>query len=433
MGGRGLVGLLASCVACGGSGSSTSVDAPNGPPDAATHTITVTLIDRPNTPTTFTFLTAYEDGTGPWHAAPAPSGDTYSFEVASATWSFAWTCIAADSREVMMYSFTVAERSSLTDQIFSGCTDRNPAPVSLSGAISNAPAAGTIEVDWADQTVAATGSSYAFAPGVPPGTHDLVATHRTATGTGSYIVDSALVQTGVAVTATTTQAINFATAVATRTAAITGAPSNAFSFMGLETAGGTFVTLALSTTQPTGGYQVVGLAASQEQSGDLYDTFVEQPTGGGSSLSVERFTSAPTALAFVAPAPLVNVSSSVAATMPYLRVASTWTPYSGATGYTWSLDEPLTGAACGASSTCDVAWEGLFSPGAVGSSPRIEVPDLSAIPGWDPRLELQPGAKAALVLSGSISTGGPSDFPFALTPPDGTTRTHAHSAAVLSL
>ncbi len=436
MGVRRLVGLLASCVACGGTGSNPSVDASkDGSPDAATHTITITLTDRPATPGTFTFLTAYEDGTGPWQAAPAPSGDAYSFAVTSATWSFAWTCVTADSREVMMYSFAVAERAALTDQIPAACTDRDPTPVQLSGAISNAPGLGTIGVAWDDLSVDASSTSYTFAPGVLPGTHDLVAMHRTTTATGpSYIVDSAVVQPGVAVAADTTTAIDFASSAATRTAAITGVPSTALVNTGVLTAGGTFATLSYYTSPPaTGGYEAIGLAASQAQSGDLYDTLVDQPIGGGSSVSVESFTSAPTAQAFVAPTPLSGASSSVVATMPYLRVASTWSAYSAAIGYVWAVDEPLTAMACGGSSTCDVAWEGLFSPAAVGAAPRLELPDLSAIPGWDPRLELQHGATAAVFVSGHTSTGGPSDFPFALAPPAGTTRTHAHAGSALSL
>src|SRR3954468_5066499 len=41
----------------------------------------VTLTNRPTNAAMFTFLVAYQDGSGPWQLAPAPSGDTYTFNV----------------------------------------------------------------------------------------------------------------------------------------------------------------------------------------------------------------------------------------------------------------------------------------------------------------------------------------------------------------
>lgn len=430
MGGRGLVCLVV-CVACGGSSSGKPPDAAADGPPGSGHTISVTLTDRPNSPATFTFLAAYEDGTGPWQLAPAPSGDTYSFSVTSATWSFAWTCLTADSRDVTMYSFAVAERTSLADQVLAGCTDRNPTPIALSGTISNAPAAGTIGVAWGDRSVDASGATYTFAPGVPAGTHDLVAAHQVGSAS-SYVVDSVVVQPGVAVAAGTTKAIDFASAHATQPATITGVPSNALVFTGVETAGGTGVTLSYYTSAPSGGYQAVGLAASQAQAGDLYSELIAEPISGA-DVAVEAYESAPGPLTYVSPAPLTGASSSVAATAPYPQIETTWTAYPGATGYTWSLGEPLTAVQCGGSMPCSVDWGAYLSPGAVGASPRFRMPDLSTLPGWDPRFGLQPGAMGALTLSGSVSSAGPGDFPPALAPAAGTIRKHARSSHAISL
>jgi hypothetical protein len=419
MGRRHLGWIVSACAACGGSGSSHQ-------PDAAAQTVTVTLADTPSTPATFAFLAAYEDGTGPWQAAP-PSGDTYSFAVTSATWSFAWTCVTANSREVTVYSFAVAERTSLTDQIPASCTVRVPAPVQLSGAITNAPAMGAIAVAWGDDSVGATASSYTFASGVSPGTHDLVAVHRTApVGVPSYVVDALVVQPGFAVTATTIKAIDFATATTTTTTPITGLPSNVLVDTGVLTAGGTSVALASETTS------VVGLSASQAQSGDLYAVVMAQG-GSGGSVSVESFSSTPTAPAYVAPEFLAGVTFSPAPLMPYPRVATMWTAYAGAVGYTWAVQQPLSVMQCGGTSFCDVSWSAYLSPGAVGASPEFQLPDLSTIPGWNPRLALVHGTMAGVFLGAHSSTAGASDFPPALAPSPGTTRTQAHTEVQLQL
>src|ERR1044071_51908 len=40
----------------------------------------------------FTCVAAYQDVNGAWKPASARSGDTYTFDVSSATWGFAYTC-----------------------------------------------------------------------------------------------------------------------------------------------------------------------------------------------------------------------------------------------------------------------------------------------------------------------------------------------------
>jgi hypothetical protein len=423
---------LALIAACGGShktpDAAVEIDAP---PDAAGIAITVTLTDRPNTPATFSFVAAYQDGSGSWHAAPSPTGDAYTFGVTSGTWGFAWTCVTATDREVQMYRFTVAERTTLTAQIPAGCTDRNPTPVALSGTISNPPA-GTIAVAWSDRSAAVTGgTSYTFDPGVDPGTHDLVATHRVPVGTsGSYTVDSAVVQPGVAVTASTTQGIDFTNAQATQTVPITNVPSNAFVLTGVLTAGGTFESLS-SITPPGASYVAVGLNASQAQPGDVYSQLIVA-VASGESFNTETYDATVTAHAWVEPALLGTVSSMVVATTPYPQIQSTWPAYPGTFGYTWSASESLDATACGGTG-CFVSWDAFVSPGAAGTSPQFQLPDLSAVAGWDSRLALQTGAMAGVLVGAGTSSAGASDFPPVLAPAAGTVRTHAHNGSQLSL
>ena len=413
------VALIAACGSSHPKTGDAAVDtAVDGPPDAKPVTVTVTLIDRPNAPATFAFLSAYADGTGAWQLAPPPNGDNYTFEVTADMWSFAWTCVTPTDREVQIYQFLFIERRSLVAQIPASCTDRTQTPVALSGAISNPPA-GTIAVAWGDRSVDAVASSYTFDPGVDPGTHDLVGVHRAVSGS-SYVVDSAVVQRGLAVTAATTQAIDFAGAPATQTAQISGVPSNALMFSGVLMAGGTYQELSFFTSPPaSGGYVAVGLNASQAAAGDVYAVLVDEPVSGG-SVSIEAFTSAPRAFTFVAPSPLSGLSSTVAATAPYPQIKTTWTKYANATGYTWS-------AAAGAQ------WDAFIGPGAAGNSPAFQMPDLSTLTGWDPRLALQTGMMAPVLVGAQKSTGDGDDFPPVAAPTAGTARAHAHAGSQVQL
>src|SRR6266496_3413401 len=86
--------LLAVAVGCGDD-SSTNPDGSMGGDGSGSQgqTVTLTLTNRPNDAAMFTFIVAYQDGSGPWTVAPAPSGDTYSLPVASSSYSVAWTCV----------------------------------------------------------------------------------------------------------------------------------------------------------------------------------------------------------------------------------------------------------------------------------------------------------------------------------------------------
>jgi hypothetical protein len=418
---------LALAAACGSSTNKSPdarIDGPPVSPDAPTQTITFTLTGRPNVAATFSFVAAYQDGTGPWQLAPPPSGDTYTFSVASPTWSFAWTCVTAIDRTVMMYRFAVAERTSLTDQLTGLCTDRNPTPVALSGTISNAPAMGSIGVAWGSYSVDAVGNAYTFDPGVAPATHDLVAVHRPPFTT-SYVADSAVVQRGLAVAASTTAPIDFRNAPATQTAAITGVPANGIVLSGVTTASGTYVDLSYYTAPPaTGGYLAAGLAASQAAAGDVYSQLIV-----AGQLNSETYDAAVTAHTFVAPPSMGFASSSVASNMPYPQIRTTWPAYPSAVGYTWSASQNLTASQCGSTVACTVSWDAFLSPGAVTASPRFQMPDLSALSGWDPRLAFQTGTLGAVFMGAEWSSAGATDFPPVAYPPAGTARTHAHTGS----
>lgn len=119
---------------CGGSGGGTPPTGDGGGGDGPNPNATkimFTLNNVPSDAAAFTFVAAYQDGAGAWKPAPARSGDTYTFDVSSATWGFAYTCqvnvrvagVVTDLRDVVEYHFAVAERTSLTEDILARCTD----------------------------------------------------------------------------------------------------------------------------------------------------------------------------------------------------------------------------------------------------------------------------------------------------------------------
>ena len=113
-----------------------------------------TLNNVPGDTAAFAFITAYQDGDGAWKPAPR-SGDTYMFNVSSATWGFAYACqanatvagVVTALRDVVEYRFAVAERTSLTEDILARCTDRL-SYVELSGNITKRAMAGTYRVAY---------------------------------------------------------------------------------------------------------------------------------------------------------------------------------------------------------------------------------------------------------------------------------------------
>jgi len=172
-----------------------------------------------------------------WKPAPARSGDTYAFDVSSATWGFAYTCQANVNlsgtptalRNVVEYHFAVAERTSWTGDILTRCTDRI-AYVALSGNILNplrGTNSGTYRVAYngtavfINKTTTTPTTPCSFAPG----THDLLVLHGSdRSNPGDFLVDGAIVQRNVAVTAAMTRDVDVQAAVPHPAADVLAAP-----------------------------------------------------------------------------------------------------------------------------------------------------------------------------------------------------------------
>jgi hypothetical protein len=426
-------------VGCGGGGTPTGDGGNDGTNPNAT-TVMFTLNDVPTDAGAFAFVAAYQDGDGAWKPAPARSGDTYAFDVRSATWGFAYTCQVNANvngsptavRNVVEYHFAVAERTSWTGDILTRCTDRITY-VELSGNIVN-PLRGTnsgnyrVAYNGTVVFVNKTPTTATYAMLVPPGTHDLLVLHVTDRNTpGDLLADGAIVQRNVAVTAAMTRDVDVQAAVPTRQLTFSlpasGAPMSSETATDLSTANGTVVRLAGLTQTPL---VSPALATSQVAAGDLYDQRATVEFVKDQAVTITTATTTPANVPIAtAPTPLGATTTTSAATMPYPRYRSTWPGYAGAVGYTWTLAQTPPAAGCGGSA-CSITWTASVSPGAAGAMPSYTMPDLSNLPGWSQALQFVAGTMATGDVTAMTSNAGAMDFP-PQPPVAGTQRVFAHS------
>ncbi|HUJ60575.1 MAG TPA: hypothetical protein VLX92_18870 [Kofleriaceae bacterium] len=449
--------MVASIAACGGNSKSNS-DA-NGSGDGSNNkgsdgsggpqTVMWTLTDEPGTPSNYSFVVAYQDGAGPWQLAPAPTGDTYSLSINSAVYAVAWTCVPpqkvgtgtqpAQARRVGIASFAVAERTTLTTQVPVECTDKLT-PVALTGSVTNIPAGGvdtgTYLAQWgagAPAAIKVTGTTGTFTIPALPGTHDLFIIHTpTAVGNGGAVADQVAVVRGVAVTGATSQDVDWSTAAASQSFDVTVTGAAAGSTTDAVTtlyAAGSVATLADSVSNgvTTTALKTVSLAAAQMLGTDVYDQSVVI-AHQGSRETASNVTATPGAQNVTAPTALGGVTATVPTSTPYPEVKATWGAYASAVGYTWQATQALTGAACGTNiAACTITWTADVSNGVTGATPAWQMPDLSALTGWNAALQFAAGTQVAVDVVAETSSAGGADFPLATPPAVGTTRTFARS------
>jgi hypothetical protein len=438
--------VLVGCAIVAGCGGASGGLPPTGDgggndgtnPDPTT--IMVTLNKAPSNAGAYAFVAAYQDGDGAWKPAPARNGDTYAFDVSSATWGFAYTCqvnvnlngAPTALRNVVEYHFAVAERTSWTGDILTRCTDRITY-VALSGNILNplrGTNSGTYRVAYNGTAVfinkTPTTANYTML--VEPGTHDLLVLHGSDRSTpGDFLVDGAIVQRNVAVTAAMTRDVNVQAAVSTRQLMFSlpgsGAPISSETTTDLFTANGTAVLLAGLTKIPL---VSPALAITQGAAGDLYDQRATVEFVKNQAVTITTATTTPANVPITAaPTPLGATTTTSAATTPYPRFMSTWPGYAGAVGYTWTLAQTPPAAGCGGSA-CTITWTASVSPGAVGAMPSYTMPDLSHLPGWSQALQFVAGTMATGDVTAMTSSAGAIDFP-PRRPAAGTQRVFAHS------
>jgi hypothetical protein len=423
------VGTGTDAVGTGTDGSGGGGDGSGGPA-----TINLTLTNRPNDAAMFTFVVAYQDGSGPWTLAPAPTGDTYSFPVSAPVYGVAWTCVApggggggpggVELRAVNEAHFAVAERTSLTQDVPGRCTDRAPMTVALTGTVSNRGGGGLYLVAFGGGITFVNPQNGTYTLRIPPSTHDLFLLHAVGNGFGNFAIDRATVQRGVAANAATTRNLDASTLLATRKFTVTiVAPGAARTTAAttLYTANGSSARLVQQGAMP---FESDALASTLTAAGDVYDQSITV-SGQGQTAIVTNATAAPAAQTYVAPTPLGGATSTVPSTTPYPQLATTWAAYSNAVGYTWAATQQPTRAQCGGA-PCSVTWTTLLSPGVAGTAPSFQMGDLSALAGWSASLQFLAGTMVAGTVEAMTSTAGDADFP-AGTPAAGTQRVFVRS------
>jgi len=432
--------ILVLALGCGNS-SSVSPDGNGGGGDDGggsgggntPHTVKLTLTNRPNNAGTFSFIVAYQDGTAAWQLAPAPTGDTYTFDIHAPAYGVAFTCIGATAgsttqvRTVTSAYFAVGERTELTLDVPPRCSDRAAGNgVSLMGSISNRPTFGTLIVGWGNRTAFVGSQSGNFQLQAQPGTHDLFVIHAVPEGNGDFYADEVWVQRDVALSSNTTKTIDFADAQSTQqygvdvSAIDVGARAQATTT--IYTANGTQGLLVREAAN----WETVALGDADMRDSDVYDQSISVMAVGHSA-TVTNATNMPTDQIWVAPAPLGMPQSSVATKMPYITLQSMWPAYADVAGYTWSATQQLTGSQCGGNmSSCVVNWTAMLSPGVSGAMPGYVMPDLASLTGWKAGLELSAGTSILGSVTAYTSSAGAGDFPVGI-PANGTHRTFVRS------
>lgn len=392
-------------------------------------TIHVTLTNHPTNASMFKFLVAFQDGSGAWKLASAPSGDTYSFNVNSPSWGVVWTCNAGQVRAVTEVHFAVSERTSLTMNVPAGCTDNAPATVALSGTVSNRGGGGIWLVDFGGTAGFVNPQTGGYKLAVAPGTADVVLRHLQGTGNANdFTTTEALVDRAVTVNAATTHDLDASTVLATQSFNVNIAlttTGRALATTLLYSAGGSTPTM----DRLGANFESDALAATQGVTGDVYDQQIAV-TANGQTAIVTNATATPGDQTYTAPTPLGGATAQVTGTTPYPLIHTTWAAYASTIGYVWNATQTLTPQQCGGTNTtgCAVVWTAILSPGVTGGSPGYATPDFSALAGWDASLAFVTGTMITGYAEAGVSNAGATDFPPVTPPPAGTQRTYVRSA-----
>jgi len=420
-------------VACGGSGMGSPDGAGGGDDDTVDdgggengpntpHTVKLTLTNRPTNAQMFSFIVAYQDGSAPWTLAPAPTGDTYTFEIHAPSYGVAYTCIgtqlgtATQLRTVTAAHFAIGERTELTLDVPARCSDHGANAVTLTGSVTNRPFGGFLTVTWGNRATTVGSQSGNFQLQAQAGTHDLVVAHSVPVGNGDFYVDRAWIARDVALTTSGTRQINFSEAQPTAQMSVNFSSPELTSRVSASTtaytANGTQGVLVRESLNPS----TIAFAAAQRRTSDIFDQAIAV-TSLGRGATITHATNAPADQTWIAPAPLGAPQTTVPTKMPYVTLQTMWPAYADVTGYAWTATQQ-----CGGNTACAVSWSAILSPGGTGNMPGYQMPDLSALTGWKPAFQLVGGSQVVGSVTAYTSSAGASDFPPGI-PANGTDRT----------
>lgn len=423
-------------VGCGNSGmgadddvgDDTTTDGGGSDDPNTPHTVKLTLTNRPTNAAMFSFVVAYQDGSAPWTLAPAPTGDTYTFEIHAPSYGVAYTCIGtqlgsttSQLRTVTTAYFAVGERTELTLDVPPRCSDRAVGnTVTLSGMVSNRPIGGVLTVTWGARTVNVGTQTGNFQLQALPGTHDLVVAHTIPEGNGDFYTDRVWIARDVALTQSGTRQIDFSEAQQTTNAPVTfNSPdlnARVSASTTVYTANASQAVLVRESSNPS----TIGFADAQRRTSDIYDQSIAV-TSLGRGATITHATNAPAAQTWQPPMPLGAPTTTIVSKMPYVTLQTLWPAYSGVTGYAWNATQQLSSQECGGNTPCAIVWTAVMSPGVTGNMPGYQMPDLSALAGWKPALQLVEGAQIVGSVTAYTSSAGAGDFPPGI-PANGTDR-----------
>ena len=394
----------------GGGGSNTGDGGGSG--QTPTH-ITVTMNHRPTNTTMFSFLVAYQDGAGPWMLAPAPAGDVYTLPIYSPVYAVAWTCVSnpGQLRQVSELQFAVSERTTLAVDVPARCTDALPT-VALHGTITNSATFTNYVVKFGDRSALVTQQN-TFVLQTPLGTHDLVVLGAGAIGVGGDTVASAaFVKRDITVSGPMDIALDGNDAETVQSFSVDNLLGGAkASTTTLLYANGTVAPMVIDSTPL---YETESLAEDQMVSTDIYDQQMSV-TSIGTIAMTTLATATPTDIAWT-DIPAMGSVTGTAVTTPYPRITSTWPKYADAVGYTWGATQ--------VTNMGTTVWTAQLSPAVVGDTGNFTMPDLSALTGWNPALQMVAGTRVGGGVQAMTSTGT-NDFPARVPPAVGTQRSFA--------
>lgn len=376
--------------------------------------VTLTMHHQPHNAAQFSYLVAYQDGSSPWALAPAPSGETYTLPIYAPVYAVAWTCIAAGAqpnstlRQVSELQFAVSERTALTVEVPPRCSDAYTT-ANLHGTITNTGIATTYTVKWGDRTATANQQGQ-FAMQVPVGTHDLIVLTGSSFNTsGELVATDAIVKRSVTVNAATQVDVDGSDEEAVQSFAVNNMFNGNVSTT-LYASG----TTAVMVNDSSFTFENESLADDQMAAADVYDQQMTM-TGIGTIASESSATATPGDETWV-DVPALGTVTGTATMAPNPRITSTWTHYANAVGYTWGAVQ--------APANTTITWVAQLSAGVIGDQGTYTMPDLSALTGWNPALQMVAGTRIGGGVQ-AMTSSATGDFPPLLPPTVGTKRTFA--------
>ena len=348
---------------------------------------------------------AVQDGSGPWTRVAAGPGSTYRFQIGTSGGVAVVTAAAGGLGDLHVWYGTRAELITL------GATRCGPAATKqISGTVAGFGVDEKATV-WIGSS---SGSAITVAPaftvaGVPDGVRDLIAVRTDLTGTTRRLLlqrDLSPPDGSSVGTLDLAAGASFAPATATITLAGLNAGEQSQAGVTYLTPNGSAATIAVSPLGAATSFVLSGVVAARQITGDLHAVSVASRTTAGGEVSVrtvESLTQAFGAQTLTLGAALAPPAFSTTATTPHLRVRAlvatqpdytsgwrvTYAQHTGSTTQTMVIE--ATGSYAGA-------------PGTI----ALEVPDFSAVSGWNNAWVPQAGV--ALTYTVLASEWGASGF-----------------------